>query len=251
MTARFGFVLLGLMVSWPVFGAAKNPAAEPAQRDDRWVRRHNHLIDDVKAHAGKVDVLFVGDAIVDNFREAQLGITSFSKIDTGGGKTVWEEQWKPLNALNIGVAGDRTEHILWRLQNGGVAGIKPKVVVVLAGAANLLENSDEQIAGGVKAVVQEVRKQLPEAKVLLMGIFPRGYTGKDPMQVRVKNINTQIAKLDDGGKTTKYLDIGNKFLDDKGGAIAEMMPDRANLNTKGYRVWTESIKGVVEGMMKK
>src|SRR5208337_5244157 len=133
----------------------ENTAAKPAPKDEK---RHDGFV--AIAKKGGVDVLFLGDSITDGWR--------------GSGKDVWKEKFEPLKAANFGIGGDRTQHVLWRLQNGELEGIKPRAAVIMIGTNNLGANTAEEIADGIKAIVAEIQKKQPETKILLLGIFPRG-----------------------------------------------------------------------------
>jgi lysophospholipase L1-like esterase len=218
--------------------APKESATEPRPRDAKWMQRHENYLKEVKEKAGKVDVLFVGDSITDGWHNP--------------GKKVWAENWEPMKAFNIGIGGDRTQHVIWRLQNGEVAGISPKVTMLMIGTNNLSSNTNEEIVDGITACVKEIHKKLPSTKVLLLGVFPRGREASDPLRARIKAINEQIAKLDDGGKTVRYLDIGEKFLDKDGKIPEDVMPDKPALhpNAKGYQIWADAVKGPITEMLK-
>ena len=203
----------------------------PAPKD---VNRHEGFLEIAKK--GNVDVLFLGDSITDGWR--------------GSGKQVWEKNYTPLKAANFGIGGDRTQHVLWRLRNGELEGINPKVAVLMIGTNNLGGNTDEQIAEGVKTIVEEIHKQKPETKVLLLGIFPRAASAKDSARTKIKEINEMISKLDDGGKHVKYLDIGDKFLDGEGNLSKDIMPDYLHPNAKGYGIWAEAIDPTLKQMLK-
>ena len=115
--------------------------------------------------------------------------------------------------MNLGIGGDRTQHVLWRLDNGNIEGIKPKVAVLMIGTnnSNGNDNTAEEIADGIKAIVEKLREELPETKVLLLAVFPRG---EKPNPQREKNAKASemASKLADG-KKVHYLDIGPKFLE--------------------------------------
>lgn len=211
-----------------------NTAVTPSPRDKNWVKRHEGFVDVAKK--GGVELLFLGDSITDGWR--------------GGGKVVWEKNYGSLKAANFGIGGDQTQHVLWRLQHGELEGIKPKLAVLMIGTNNLGGNTDEQIVDGIKAIVDELHKQTPETKLLLLGIFPRGMKATDGSRARIKHINSEIAKLDDGGKTIKYLDIGDKFLEANGTLPKSIMPDSLHPNAKGYEIWAEAIEPSVKEMMK-
>ena len=209
-------------------------ATVPVPRDAKWVQRHEGFVKIAKE--GGVNLLFVGDSITDGWR--------------GRGKAIWEVNFVPLKAANFGIGGDRTQHVLWRLQNGELDGIKPKLAVLMIGTNNLRSNTDEQIADGIKAIIAEIQKRTPDTKILLLGIFPRAAAAGDPARARIANINQAIAKWDDGGKTIRYMDIGKKFLAEDGTLPKEIMPDALHPNEKGYEIWAEAIKDVVREMLK-
>jgi lysophospholipase L1-like esterase len=120
----------------------------------------------------------------------------------------------------------------------------------MIGTNNLGGNSDEQIVEGIKAIVAELHKQTPDTKLLLLGVFPRGMKHDDKNRARIKHINSMIAELDDGGKTIKYLDIGDKFLEADGTLPKSIMPDALHPNGKGYEIWAAAIMPTVQEMMK-
>jgi len=210
----------------------ENTAVKPVAKD---VPRHKGFLE--IARKGNVDVLFLGDSITDGWR--------------GGGKEIWNKYYKPLHAANFGIGGDRTEHVLWRLQHGELEGIHPKVAVLMIGTNNLGSNSPEQIAEGIKAIVDEIRDKTPKTKVLLLGVFPRAPKADDPARAKIKKINGIIAQMDDGGKHIRYLDIGDKFLDNEGNLPKDVMPDFLHPNQKGYEIWAEAMQPTLEKMLNK
>jgi lysophospholipase L1-like esterase len=226
----------------PAAPAAKEAAdvgAIKKGRDDgkSFLARHEGFLKDLKAKEGKVDLLLVGDSITDGWR--------------GGGKDVLQKQWgSKMSVLNIGIGGDRTQHVIWRLDNGEVEGIKPKVAMLMIGTNNLGGNTNEEIVAGVTKIVKQLNEKLPTTKVLLLGIFPRGEKADNPFRARIKAINEEIAKLDDGGKHVKYLDIGKKFLQDDGTLPKDIMPDALHPNAKGYQIWADAVQPTLDELMK-
>ncbi|HYE21365.1 MAG TPA: GDSL-type esterase/lipase family protein [Tepidisphaeraceae bacterium] len=214
--------------------APKESATEPKPKTGTWTATHDKYVAQAKEKAGNVDLLFVGDSITAGWN---------------GQKKIWESAWGKYKPHNIGIGGDRTQHVIWRLQNGEVAGLKPKVTVLMIGTNNLGGNSNEEIVAGITACVAEIKKQMPETKVLLLGVFPRSPKATDAARPRIKAINTEIAKLDDG-KTVKYLDIGEKFLEPDGTLTKEVMNDFLHLTPKGYQIWADNVGPVVEQMIK-
>ncbi len=232
--------------------AAKESAVEPKPRDAGWMKRHEAYLAENKLVQGKVDLLFVGDSITDGWhRKDKRPIFKDSKeMETAAPLDLFNQAWGAYKPFNTGLGGDRTQHVIWRLQNGEVAGISPKLAVVMIGTNNLGGNTNEEIVAGIKGVVVELHKQLPTTKVLLLGIFPRSAKPADAARGRIKAINDEIAKWDDAGKTLKYLDIGAKFLDADGNLTKEIMPDALHPNAKGYQIWIDATKPTVEAMLK-
>jgi lysophospholipase L1-like esterase len=212
--------------------AGENPAIIPTLRND-WLARHNGFVAD--ARKGGIDLLFIGDSITDNWRKP--------------GKAVWTARYEPLKAANFGIGGDRTEHVLWRLQNGELQGIHPKVAVVMIGTNNTWRDTAAQIAEGVTTIVAEIKKQLPETKILLLGVFPRAEKPDSPLRPQLAEVNRIIAKLDDGGRTVAYLDIGDKFLQPDGILPASVMPDFLHPNEKGYEIWADAMAGKLSELL--
>jgi lysophospholipase L1-like esterase len=215
-------------------GDKKNPAvtATPA---GAWVKRHEGFVEIAKQ--GDVDVLFLGDSITDGWRNK-------------GAKDVWDKAFGKLKPANFGISGDRTQNVLWRLQNGELDGIKPKVAVLMIGTNNTGYDSAEQIAEGVAAIVKTIHEKSPHTKVLVLAIFPRGKTIPNGGNTKIREINKLIAKLDDGGKTVKFLDIGAKFMKD-GQIPGTIMPDYLHLSTEGYQIWADAITPALNEMLSK
>ncbi len=210
-----------------------NPASTATPREKGWMKRHEGFIDIAKK--GDIDLLFIGDSITDSWRDKN-------------GKKSWERFFAPETAANFGITGDRTEHVLWRLQNGELEGITPKVVVLLIGTNNTGRDSAAQIAEGITAVVKTIRDKSPPTAVLLLGIFPRGEKTDDRHRGKIAEINKTIARLDDG-KKVRYLDIGAKFLEKDGTLTKEVMPDFLHLSAKGYEIWGTAINPTVQEML--
>lgn len=212
--------------------AQDHDAVKPVPRDGGWMKRHESFNERVKQ--GNVDLIFIGDSITQGWENA--------------GKAVWAESYAKRNAVNLGIGGDRTQHVLWRLDNGNIEGIKPKLAVIMIGTNNSGSNTSEQIADGITAIVKKLRDKLPETKILLLGIFPRGADDNDTKRKVNAGANAIVAKLADG-KMVEYLDIGPKFLDDKGVLSKDVMPDLLHLNGVSYKTWADSIEGHVVRMM--
>ncbi len=222
-------------------------AVKPVPRDPNWLKRHETFV--AIAKRGGVDVLFLGDSITD----AWGGEGHNPKA---AGSKVFEREFAPLKTANFGIGGDRTQHVLWRIQNGELDGIQPKVVMLMIGTnnSNGNDNTAEEIAEGITAIVREIHKRSPKTKVLLLGIFPRGKDPSNPatkaQREKIARVNQIISKLDDGGKTVKYMDIGHLFIRQDGTIPQEIMPDFLHLSEKGYELWAQAVKPVILELLK-
>jgi lysophospholipase L1-like esterase len=231
MLRRSLFALCAIVIAVPLYADDKpNPAATPAEKDKK---RHEGFLEDVKKKDGKIDVVFLGDSITDGWR--------------GAGK-IWDAEFGKFNPLNLGIGGDRTQHVLWRIQHDELSGYKPKAFVIMIGTNNMGSNTPEEIAGGNKAILDEIKKQHPDAKVLLLAIFPRSPKATDAVRDKIKKTNELLEKM--AGGNVKYKDIGAGFLTDDGTLTKEIMPDYLHLSQKGYQIWADSIKKELEEMTK-
>jgi len=198
-----------------------------------WMARHNAIVDRVKK--GNVDLVFIGDSITHAWE--------------GNGKQSWDRYYGKRNAVNMGFGWDRTEHVLWRLQHGEIAGISPKVAVILIGVNNLGSNhSVDDTVTGIEAVIDNVRHDLPRTKILLLGIFPCQETLTSPQRIRVNAVNERLAKMDGRNKVT-YLDFGQRFLRSDGTMSRLVMPDFLHPNAHGYRMWAEEMEPTLSRLM--
>jgi len=212
-------VLLGIGTS--AFAQAPSTVT-PAPRQGYWTALHQRFLD--RAKQGNVDLLFLGDSITQGWNDNE----------------VWKRYYGPRHAANFGIGGDQTQHVLWRIQNGELEGIHPKVVVLMIGTNNAGSNTADEIAAGVAAIVKELRSRLPEAKVLLLGVFPRS-PKPDSTRKKLEDVNRQISKLDKDKHVT-FLDIRKAFLNDDDSISPAIMPDYLHLTPKGYRLWADAME---------
>lgn len=227
-----GLVSIGLVHG--ARAADKQPdTVVPVSRMDQpsWASRQEVLNSRVKD--GKAELLLIGDSITQGWE--------------GAGKEVWEKYYTPRKAVNLGIGGDRTQHVLWRLDNGNVDGISPKLAVLMIGTNNAAANSAEEIGEGIQAVVKKLREKLPQTKVLILATFPRG---EKPQPVREKNATaSKIASKLADDKMVYYLDIGDKFLTPDGTLEKSIMPDYLHLSPAGYEIWAKAIEPKVAELM--
>ena len=188
---------------------AEHSALTPAHRHSWWTLRNDAVNERVKQ--GHVDLLFIGDSITHGWE--------------GGGRLYWNLSYAHRNAVNMGFSGDRTQHILWRLDRGHLEGINPKLAVIMIGTnnSNGNDNTAEEIADGIIAICRRIQAKCPGTKILILAIFPRA---PQPCPQREKNAKASLlaSKIADG-KMIHYLDINEKFLDADGSLPKEIMPD--------------------------
>jgi lysophospholipase L1-like esterase len=218
--------------------AKPNHAVVPAPRiDGWWFSRQAEKIDLMKK--GDIELLMVGDSITHNFENEKVGLK------------VWQKHFVPRKAINLGFGGDRTQHVLWRLDHLPVLKKAPKGAVVMIGTNNMGWGTDtpEQTAGGVVAIVAKLKKTYPDMEVLVLGVFPRRRKIDHPHRKRIIQLNAMLPGLLKGMKGVKFLDIGPAFLDDKGYLSKEMMPDTTHPSEKGHEVWAAAIEPELKRML--
>jgi lysophospholipase L1-like esterase len=197
-------LLIGTLVFSLSLSAEEKPklhsATKPVPRAGGWMNRHKSF--NTRVAKGKVDLVFIGDSITQAW-------------ENPGGK-VWAKFYGKRNAVNLGISGDRTQHVIWRLDNGNLYNIQPKAAVIMIGTNNSGSNTSQEIADGLKIIVKQIRTKSPKTKILLLGVFPRGTNNADKRRQVNEGANAIFSKLDDG----KHV----------------------HLSEKGYSIWAESIE---------
>lgn len=230
---RLSITIAFVILSWTVQAGDMHSAVDAQPRGDGgWKDRHGAINKRVEEAGEKAQVIFIGDSITQGWE--------------GAGKEVWAKHYTRYNAVNLGIGGDRTQHVLWRLDNGNLKGLKPKAAVVMIGTnnSNGEDNTPGQIADGVAAIVQKLRDKLPETKILLLPIFPRGENFNN-QRGKILQVNQVIQKLADG-KNILWVDFGHKFVTPEGRIPRELMPDYLHLSPPAYQIWAESIAPELE-----
>jgi len=232
------------IVNLPLYAAAmsvlpsavlgQNTALIPAPFQEE---RHAAFVEE--ASAGGIECLLMGDSITDWWRR--------------GGAELYSSLFEPLGCANFGISGDRTQGVLWRMENGELEGYAPKLMMLMIGTNNLSgrigpPNTPAEIAMGIAAIVTKFRTTFPDAKVLLLGVFPRGAEPTSAYREPIRRINELIANLDDG-EWVRFMDIGDHFLEPDGSISEEVMPDGLHPSTRGYEIWAEAVMPTFREMM--
>lgn len=215
----------------------ENTATTPVARSDAGWKDRNQKMNDL-AQKGDIDLLFLGDSITQGWENE--------------GKDVWVKHYGTRKAANFGIGGDRTQHVLWRIQNGNLNGLDkhpPKCVVLMIGTnnSNGADNTAPEIAEGIASIVRTLREKLPQTKILLLAIFPRGEVPNTQ-----RNKNTQASALASkiaDGNMVHYLDINSEFVDEKGNISKDIMPDYLHLSAEGYERWAKAIEPKVKKLL--
>ncbi|GAC21471.1 GDSL-type esterase/lipase family protein [Paraglaciecola arctica] len=215
---------------------SKPLAVIPTERfEDWWQQRHQQKLLERQALGNKLDIVFIGDSITHAWEDE--------------GKPAWQQYFGPQKSLNLGFAEDRTEHLLWRIQNGEIDELCPKMLVLLIGTNNAGHRLDspEDIAAGIKVILDELKKRLLTTTIVLMAIFPRSRNTQKPMRKRV-NLANQLIKQYADTKQAVWLDINQHFLTEDEVLLESVMPDLLHLNSAQYWVWAEQIKLLQQNM---
>ena len=195
-----------------------------------------------RANEGPVGLVFIGDSITQGW---------------GKFPEIWEKAWGKYQPANFGIGGDRSQHVIWRIEEGELDKITPKVAVLMIGTNNTMDDSAKDIANANRKIVSMIQDKLPNTKILLLAVFPRGPRSMrggvaDPWEMRmdkIRAINADMTKLDNG-KSIRFLDLGPKFTSADGTIAHAIMPDQLHLSAAGYEIWVDGMAPLLEEMMK-
>jgi len=245
MKILFFLVILSISVMAQQTPAPADKAVPRADKNSQLA--HTQLLE--KAAKGGIDLYFLGDSITRRWGTSDEKYKSFLEN--------WRQNFFGWNAGNFGWGGDTTQNILWRLENGELDNVNPKVIVLLAGTNNVGNKAPQteaeaaakaaDVAKGIKAILDLCRRKAPKATIVLMGIFPRN---DNPAVMPVINrINKQIAKFADG-KKIKFLNINKKMADKQDKLLPGVtVADGLHLDVKGYQIWADALKPVLKKLL--
>lgn len=214
---------------------ALNPLLEPVclkdvvfdWKTESWIGRHEAICKAVGT--GDPEVIFIGDSITHHWERE--------------GVEHWNAHYARFNPVNMGFGGDRIQHVLWRLQNGELDGISPRLAVLMIGTNNSADNTAEEMADGIKELCDLILEKLPATKILLLAIFPRD-TPEAPRRAVNEEVNRIIAGLDDGNRIN-FHDTGRFLVDDAGVIKTELMEDLLHPTAAGYAAWAKVLSPVL------
>jgi lysophospholipase L1-like esterase len=214
------------------------------QLNRQFLRAHTNNVEVAKK--GDIDLLFMGDSITDWWRNPGRG-AGFDGAIPYGGKAVFEKHFGAMKVANFGIAGDTTQGVLFRLRDGEGGGYKPKAIMLMIGTNNTGRNSPPEIAMGVADVVFELRQDFPDAKILLLAIFPRSGPASKA-RTDIAQINGLIAALHDN-QHVFFMDINSIFLAPDGSIPRDIMSDGLHPTSKGYELWAEAVHDKLVSLM--
>ncbi|HEU5079143.1 MAG TPA: GDSL-type esterase/lipase family protein [Opitutaceae bacterium] len=225
---------------------AKVDASAPIQKQNnaRFLELHESFLQ--RAKSGPIDLLFLGDSITEGWKKAPH---------------IWEHYYGKLQPANFGIGGDQTQHVIWRIENGELDGIHPKVVVLMLGTNNTASHTAEEIAAADKKIVELIRAKIPSTKVLVLAVFPRGARKNKEGVITpeaiaeasrrmavIDALNPMLAKLDDG-VNVRFLNINERFLGQDGKIPFPIMPDQLHPTAAGYQLWAEAMQPLLDEML--
>jgi lysophospholipase L1-like esterase len=234
MNQRSIWIFRCLLITASLLGLAvcAESTTDPVPREDDWWQQRNAAVN-ARVKEGNVDLICIGDSITHGW--------------DGAGLAEWERLYAKRNAVNMGFSGDRTQHVLWRLENGHLEGIHPKLAVIMIGTNNHANNTAEEIATGVKAIVAKLRTTLPDTRILLLAIFPRTDVSKE-IQDKLAEASRLFAVAAED-PMVEFLDINRVFLNPKGELTKDVMPDFLHPNELGYALWAHALEPTIARLM--
>jgi lysophospholipase L1-like esterase len=217
----------------------------PKTNNELFFKKHEEFLE--RAKSGPIGVLFLGDSITAGWSNAHVAFRKY---------------YGRHHPANFGIGGDQTQHVIWRLENGELEGINPRLVVLMIGTNNTGGHNSAQILAGNAKIISLIRAKLPKTKILLLGIFPRdarknregvitdaAIADANARMAIIREVNAGLAKMDDG-RNVRFLDISSAFLDENGKIPESIMPDQLHLSLEGYERWAKAMDPLFFKMMR-
>ncbi|ODM92803.1 Platelet-activating factor acetylhydrolase IB subunit gamma [Orchesella cincta] len=216
-----------------------NPWTPAIRNEQWWLDRHQQILDSTANLGNQIKIVFIGSSLVEYWANE--------------GRPVWEANYAPLGAINYGIGGDRTEHLLWRIANGELDGLTLKVVVLYIGSNNVPVNTVDDIVRGVNTVVDKIHEKLPNTNILLVGTFPRADQSDVSGTLRkIRDIDQKLEALVGGDTQRKghFFDLFWFLAPSSLDRIYEHLyvGDKLHLNTEGYQVWQREMNSIFNSL---
>lgn len=223
----------------PLRELADFPKEKTGHGTDLFLARHAALRQ--RPTATPVGLLFLGDSLIERWKDHPA---------------LWEQFFSTYQPANFGLNGTQTQHLLWRIAQGELDGLSPKLIILQIGTNNTGNHTAPEIAGAIRRTLSRLREKMPQARVLLLGIFPRGArtssTGSPDDGVKrmavIRELNPLLAKLADANRV-HYLDLTPHFLAPDGTIPKEIMPDQLHLSEKGYAIWGDALQPILKELL--
>jgi beta-glucosidase len=234
-------VLVGLVLFTLLVVRSDGPDRPAARSRDypwmslaTWWQRHEAIVRIDPPTRQRAELVLIGDSIVQGWDQA-----------------VWNEHYAPLHALNLGIGGDKTQQVIWRLEHGEVDGMEPKVVLLLVGTNNLGPDGapPSAVARGVARILDILRAKLPRARILLLAILPRDRDPNAPVRRQIADANAELARLADGQRV-RFVDVGPKLLEPGRTISADVMADYLHPTAGGYRILSQAVQPFLAEMLR-
>ena len=207
-----------------------------------WYGRHNEILK-IKGQINP-EIIMIGDSITHYW-------SGLPQAAGQNGAQAWKELFRDRRALNLGFGWDRTQNVLWRLDNGEIDGLHPRFVVVNIGSNNFFgtpharANTPAEIAEAIRAICDRIRTKTPESHIIVMGVFPRNNPANAPVRAKIAEVNKLLAKLQ-APPTITFLNIGNQLVDAKGAIPPAIMADAVHPTEAGYKIWAAALKPLLD-----
>lgn len=203
----------------------------PRTADYEWMSaatwRQKHEANVQRAAQGDCDILLLGDSITEGWNN----------------NTLWHDRYPRLTIVNFGVGGDTTANLLWRIQNGELGKLKPRVVILMIGINNLGRNDDDppMVVVGIRAIVSELQAKLPASKIVVLGLLPSGQEPKTKLRKQIKEVNRRTRRTLNDGFSIFVEDVGASMLEPDGTIAPETMADFLHPTPQGYQRLADAI----------